>query len=137
MQVEPYLHFPGTCEEALRFYSGVFGGEITYLGRFGESPMAQEMPPERHREVMHATFRAPGVSLMASDGREGAVPGDGISLSVATADVDEGREIFERLAEGGTVAMPYAKQFWGATFGMLRDRFGVNWMVNAGAGAAR
>lgn len=133
VQVAPYLHFEGNCEEALRFYASVFGGEITDINRFADSPMAAGMPPEATERVMHATFRAPGVSFMASDAMEPlGKAGERIRMSVGAGEVSEGQRIFDALAQGGSVTMPYEKQFWGASFGMLYDRFGIPWMVNAG-----
>ncbi|MEA2663606.1 MAG: PhnB protein [Candidatus Eremiobacteraeota bacterium] len=136
MEIEPYLHFRGQCEEALNFYASVFGGEITSLNRFAGSPLMNELPPEYASKIMHANFKAPnGVKFMASDGRPNTThAGDSsrISLSVSTADVAEGERTFRALAEGGKISMDYQKTFWGATFGMLTDKYGIDWMVNAG-----
>jgi PhnB protein len=133
MQLAPYLFFDGTCEEALTFYTRVFDGKITALNRFEGSPMAESMPPEARNNVMHATFDAPGVTFMASDGQHGKGAMQRVGLSLASDDADEGRHIFDQLAEGGTVTLPYTKQFWGASFGMVIDRFGIFWLVNAGS----
>jgi PhnB protein len=86
---------------------------------------------------MHTSFKAPGVAFMASDAMRGelAPPGTAtprVRLSIASADAAEGERVFAALAEGGTVTLPYQKQFWGAHFGMVTDRFGIDWMVNAG-----
>lgn len=132
MQLAPYLFFYGRCEEALEFYKGALAG--TYeLMRNGDSPMAAEMPPEAHNRVMHAKFTAPGVYFMASDGRESKTidPDEGnITLSLETADTAEGERVFKALSDGGTVSMPLADAFWGGRFGMLADRFGVEWMMS-------
>jgi len=134
MKLEPYLHFAGNCEEALEAYAKIFRGEIVEANRYGGSPMEAQAPPDWGNKIMHATFRAPGVDLMAGDSTHASAIGAGgrITLAVATEDSAEGERIFQALAEGGNVTMPYAKQFWGASFGMLTDRFGVDWMVNAG-----
>jgi PhnB protein len=134
MQLVPYLFFSGECEEALAFYRTVFGGEIVSLNRYGGSPMEKHAPPGWSEKIMHATYAAGEVSLMAADS---AMPSPGANnararLSVSSADHDEGRRVFDALAAGGTATMPYEKQFWGASFGMLVDRFGIEWMVNAG-----
>src|SRR5947209_10589526 len=101
MELEPYLHFNGTCEEALNFYKGVFGGEIM-LNRFEGSPLMNDLPPEYASKVMHANFAgANGVSFMASDGRPNTTHGGDrsrISLSISTADVAEGERTFRALA---------------------------------------
>jgi len=134
MHVEPYLHFDGTCEEALAFYQTIFGGEIGEIARFGTSPMADHVPEEDHEAVMHTTYRAPGVSFMASDW-PGGLPPAGIArvrLSVATPDLAEGERIFAALAANGTIHQQFMKTFWGATFGMVTDQYGIDWMINAG-----
>ncbi len=129
----PYLTFDGTTKEAFAFYAKVLGGKLEFSQTFGESPMKDEIPAEYRDRIMHATLRLPDGPLMASDAGPWA-PFDGpmrsCSLSLQFKDVDEAREIFEALAEGGTVTMPFAKTFWAAGFGMLKDRFGVAWMVN-------
>ena len=138
MQIEPYLSFDGNCEEALQFYRQCLGGEIVALHRYEGSPMdTPQLPAEWKKRVMHATFEADGHRLMASD----RMPGQqeeryaGFSLSInIPKDSARARQVFDALAEGGRVTMPFAHTFWGADFGMLVDRFGVPWMVNCDAG---
>ena len=134
MQLSPYLFFNGRCEEALKFYANVFGGEIIDINRFGDAP-GGAMGDANPDHVMHSTFEAPGITFMASDGDEGgSAEMSRIALSIGSGDEEEGRRIFTELSEGGKVTMPYAKQFWGASFGSLTDKFGVRWLVNAGGG---
>jgi PhnB protein len=134
MQLEPYLLFDGTCEAALNFYKDIFGGQIDGLSRWSEMPKGSEGPsvtPETENRVMHANFRAPGLSFMASDATPGKKYGEGpISLSLGTDQVAEAERVFNRLAEGGNVEMPMTDMFWGARFGMLTDKYGIDWMVN-------
>lgn len=132
MKLEPYLHFNGTCEEALQVYARILGGEIVDMNRYSGSPMENHGPEGWGDKIMHATFRAPGVELMASDTPRPQAAGGRVSLSIGLADAEEGRRIFTSLADGGTVTMPYEKRFWGASFGTVTDRFGVDWMINAG-----
>jgi PhnB protein len=132
MQLEPYLFFHGTCEEALNFYKRCLGGEITGLNRFAGSPMEQQVDAGYREKIMHASFVAGDVKFMASDGRPGS-PSDGdgdIALSLATNDAAEGERVFNALAEGGKVTMPLEDAFWGARFGSLTDRFGVQWLIS-------
>jgi PhnB protein len=134
MQLEPYLFFSGNCEEALNFYKGVLGGEIQGISRWKEMPNDAGGPPvtpENENNVMHASFKAPGVSFMASDASPGKTYGEGpISLSIGTSDVGEAERVFNGLANGGNVEMPLTDTFWGAKFGMLTDKYGIDWMVN-------
>jgi PhnB protein len=139
MQLEPYLFFAdGKCEEALNFYKGVFNGEVEELSRWKEMPKDSGGPlvtPETENRVMHANFRAPGVSFMASDASPGKTYGEGpMSLSLGTGDVAEAERVFKSLAEGGSVEMPLADMFWGAKFGMLTDKYGIDWMINCQTG---
>jgi len=133
MELEPYLFFNGDCEAALNFYKGVFGGEITALNRFEGSPVESEMPPEYKNKIMHANFKSPTLKFMASDGRPGTEQiGSRISLSLGTSDLAEGKRVFDKLSEGGTVDMPLADAFWGGKFGMVTDKFGIDWMLSCG-----
>jgi PhnB protein len=129
--LEPYIFFYGRCEEALEFYKKILGG--TYdLQRNSDMPSAGHMPPELRNNVMHASFRAPGVAFMASDGRE-VKPVDpeagNISLALSIPDRTIGDDVFAALAEGGEVKVPLDEAFWGGRFGMLHDRFGLEWMI--------
>lgn len=131
--VTPYLLFDGDCAEALEFYAAVFGGEVS-VQRFADSPV--NVPADKQNHVMHGEMRAGDLTLMATDGM-GEEPridnSNTVSLSVAPSTVDEGGAIFDQLAAGGMVLMKYEKQFWGDTFGMVADRYGIRWMVNAQA----
>jgi PhnB protein len=135
MRIEPYLFFPGNCEEALAFYQSVFGGAVTTIMRYGDVPPgAHPTPSEMKDKIMHATLVSGDLTLMASDSmmQKPGTEAERVSLSVGTPEADAGRKIFEALAAGGSVTAPYDKQFWGATFGMVTDRFGIDWMVSGG-----
>lgn len=132
MQLEPYLFFHGRCEEALNFYKNALGGEINGLHTYAGSPMEEQVDSNFRDKVMHANFVAGDIHFMASDGRPGPAPdgNDDIALSIATGDKAEGERVFAALSEGGNVEMPLSDAFWGGTFGMLTDKFGVQWMVS-------
>jgi len=134
MQFVPYLFFSGTCEEALNFYKKILGGEIEGLSRWKEMPADADGPavtPETADRVMHAAFKSGAVNFMASDATPGKQYGEGaISLSLEADDVAEAQRVFDGLAQGGTVEMPLQDMFWGAKFGMLTDKYGIDWMVS-------
>ncbi|MEO6834915.1 MAG: VOC family protein [Candidatus Tumulicola sp.] len=134
MELEPYLFFSGNCEEALAFYKSIFGGEIVSISRFKDMPSGGDHPqsePEYADKIMHATFKSPSFGFMASDGRPGKAYGEGaISLSLGMQDAAEAHRVFDALGQGGKVEMPMQDTFWGAKFGMLTDRFGIDWMVS-------
>lgn len=131
LQLAPYIFFYGRCEEALNFYKDVFGG--TYeLQRNADGPMAGEVSPDFRNKVMHAHFTAPGMTFMCSDGREAKTidPEEGnVSLTLTAGDAGEGRRVFDALAADGSVAVPYEDAFWGGKFGVVNDRFGIQWMI--------
>jgi PhnB protein len=131
MELNPYLIFNGNCEEALKFYADSLGGQIEGIMKFAGSPAEQHVPPEWSDKVLHARLVIDGKVIMASDG-----PGDkyekprGISVAIGIDDLQRAERIFNRLAENGTVQMPFQKTFWAKGFGSCTDRFGIPWMVN-------
>jgi len=137
MKIHAYLNFDGRAEKACRFYAEVLGGTLTEIHRFGSLPpdAGFELTDEQKGMVMHVGVElSDGQMIMASDTLEGMGPprveGTNFSLSVHPGSREDADRIFQGLAEGGTVTMPMADQFWGDYFGSLTDRFGVNWMVN-------
>ena len=128
--IVPYLTFTGNCREAFEFYKECVKGEITSIQTFEEAKM--EVDDSFKHRIIHAEFRAEGVHFMASDGMQGFVanPGNNISLDIDLTDEKEQARIFEALAKGGAVTMPLQTTFWGAKYGMLTDRYGIQWMLN-------
>lgn len=142
MKIHSYLNFENTTEEAFRFYEKALGGKLTEIHRFGSMPQdgSFELTPEQKNLVMHVGLGLPdGQMLMGSDMLPGMGPrrveGNNFSISVHPDSRQEADRVFSALAEGGTVTMPMADQFWGDYFGSLTDRFGINWMVNYSAAA--
>ncbi|HJU94133.1 MAG TPA: VOC family protein [Pyrinomonadaceae bacterium] len=135
MELSPYLIFNGDCAEALKFYEQTLGARIEFSTTFAGSPAAEHAPPEWGDKILHATMKIDGQTVMGSDAPPGhyAKP-QGISVSIALSDRDKGERIFNALAEGGTITMPFEKTFWAEGFGMCVDRFGIPWMVNCGEG---
>lgn len=129
MQVQPYLFFNGNCEEVLAFYKAQLGAEIVFLARYKDAPdpgMAAVGD-----KVMHSTFTVGESTIMAADAPDGSAQSmQGAALSIGLNDVDKGQRLFDALASGGTIQLPFQKTFWARGFGMLVDRFGVRWMVN-------
>jgi PhnB protein len=136
--VNVYLTYKGNCEEAFNFYKSIFGGEFQYVGRFKDMPPQEGMPPvndEDKEKIMHIALPiSKETSLMGSDtGGEWSKDfkqGNNFSISVNTDTTDETDRIFNKLAVGGKVTMPLEETFWQSYFGMLTDRFGINWMVS-------
>lgn len=126
----PYLNFNGNASEALDFYANALNGKIDYKQTFGESPM--ETPEDYKDKVMHAKFSAGNLNFLVSDCPPGVSvnAGDNLSLSLDFKDVDEINKTFSALSEDGKITMELQDTFWGARFGMLKDKFGFHWMFN-------
>ena len=131
MNVQPYLFFDGRCEEALTFYGKALGAEVTALLRFKDNPEPQGGPPNvQPDKVMHARLRIGDTVIFAGDGMcRGTNHFDGFGLSLTVADEAEADRMFNGLLDGGKVVMPLGKTFFSPRFGMVCDKFGVNWMV--------
>ncbi|OFZ98772.1 MAG: hypothetical protein A2Z64_06760 [Betaproteobacteria bacterium RIFCSPLOWO2_02_67_12] len=133
MQIQPYLFFDGRCEEALEYYRGALGAEVTMLMRNQDSPESPPpgmLPPGSENKVMHASFRIGDNVVMASDGHcQGKPSFQGFSLSITAPDEARADQLFAALGDGGQVQMPIGKTFFSPRFGMVADRFGVSWMV--------
>ena len=129
-QIQPYLHFNGNCREAMTFYKDCLGGELNLM-TIGDSPMASNMPAEMHQNIMHAQLKTNSLVLLASDmGEAQAVKGNMLSLLLDCTSQEEIQDLFTKLSAGGTVGHALEVTFWGATFGDLTDKYGINWMLN-------
>ena len=133
-RLNPYLGFRDNAKEAMDFYQSVFGGELT-SSTFAEFHASED--PAEQDKVMHSMLTTDGgLVLMAADTPNSMdyTPGNDHSISLSGEDEAELRGYWDKLSEGGTVAMPLERAPWGDTFGMCVDRFGVRWLVNiAGA----
>jgi len=131
MQLMAYLGFNGQCEEAFKFYQKCLGGKIEAMATHESTPAAQHVPPEWLKKVMHARLNIDGQLLMGADAPPNSYnPPKGMSVMLWTKDPSEAERIFHALAENGKVDMPIQETFWAARFGMLRDQYGIPWMVN-------
>ena len=131
MQLNPYLTFNGQCEAAFKFYERCLGGKIEAMFTHGNSPMADQAPPEWRNKIMHARLTVGDQVLMGADAPPGHYEeAKGFSVSVGIDDPGNAERIFHDLAENGTVRMPIQQTFWAVRFGMLVDQFGIPWMVN-------
>ena len=132
MQIQPYLFFEGRTEEALEFYQSKLGAKVEFMMRYKENPDPKYNPPNSGEKVMHSLFRIGDAQIMASDGNCTGKPGfQGFALTLNAANAAEASQRFDALAEGGKVQMPISETFFAKSFGMVADRFGVNWMVIA------
>ncbi|MHB1318083.1 MAG: VOC family protein [Anaerolineae bacterium] len=134
MSVHPYIHYPGTCREALALYARAFGTEPHILTR-ADAPADPEHPvPEAVRnQVMHSTLQIGGATMMFADTAPDTIltVGNNITLMVANMEPDAIDEAFAVLAEGGQVTMPPQETFWSPRYAQLTDRFGIGWQLSA------
>jgi PhnB protein len=130
MPLNAHLHFNGQCEAAFRFYEKCFDGRIAFMGTYGGSPLAAEMPVDLQHRIMHATLILPDGELTGAD-----TPPDryqkpqGFALTLSLETPAEAERVFAGLAEHGEVQLPVQETFWAERFGMLLDRFGIPWMI--------
>jgi len=131
MQSNTYLFFEGECKAAFKFYEQCLGGKIDGMMTYGDAPLSEETPSEQRDRIMHANLTVGGMVLMGSDTPpDGFKKPQGFSVNLQFDDLVEAERIFQKLAENGTVKMPFQETFWSTRFGMLVDRFGTPWMIN-------
>lgn len=131
MQLNPYLSFNGQCGAAFKFYEKCLSGKLATISTFGESPMADQVPPEWHNRIIHARLLVGDNLLMGSDNPPGQEEETkGFSVALGVEDPAEAERVFNALAEKGSVKMPLQETFWALRFGMLVDQFGIPWMIN-------
>ena len=128
--IKPYLTFGGNCEEAIKFYTEKLGGDHVFVQSYCESPMKKM---RTNNPIMHATIRIGDSVIMASDNCSKEHPthvGNNISLAMGSKDVSQAEAMFANMSEGASVIMPMQETYWAERFGMLTDKFGINWMFN-------
>lgn len=130
MHLNPYLFFDGDCAQAFRFYARVLGWRLEALMTYGESPDCRNVAPEHRDRIIHACLVGDQGVLMASDcPPDDYRPPAGMALSVTLEDAQAAGRVFDALAEGGRVTMPMAETFFADRFGVLTDRYGIDWMI--------
>jgi len=130
MHLNPYIGFKDNCAEALAFYEKVLGAKVLVTFKYGESPMAAQMPPESKDKIMHARFTVAGQIIMASDGMCNYEKPAGFHISINVEDPEEAERIYAALSENGEIRMKMEETFWAKRFAMFSDRFGTPWMIN-------
>jgi PhnB protein len=132
--INPYLNFPGTAEEAFNLYKSVFGGEFAMVQRFKDTPESGKMSPANLDKIMHIALPIGSNVIMATDAVEGYgdtfKAGNNFHISISVDSQSEADRVYKGLSAGGQVIMPMNKTFWGSYFGMLIDKFGIQWMIS-------
>lgn len=133
--IQPHINFNGNAEEAFTFYKSIFGGEFSKIIRFSAlSSPGFEIPAHEAQKIMHIALPIGHTELMGNDVPE--ILGktneneNRSKIAVTTESKAEADHIFEGLSAGGQIEMPMSDSPWGAYFGMLRDQYGIEWMVS-------
>jgi PhnB protein len=133
--INPHVNFNGNAEEAFTFYKSVFGGEFATIMRFKD--MASHEHPIAEKEankIMHIALPVGNNVLMGNDVPEfmGTVneKENRSKISISAASREEADKIFSGLSAGGNIEVPIDDSPWGSYFGMFRDKFGIEWMVD-------
>jgi len=127
------LVFDGQTEAAFNFYKSVFGGEFSNLQRMKDIPGAPPMPAEESEKILHMAFPIGGAILMGMDAPTGRMvvnQGNNFMVTLDTGSEEETTTLFNGLSAGGLITMPLGHQFWGSFFGMVTDKFGIQWMLS-------
>lgn len=137
--INPYLQFNGSAAEAFDFYKSVFGGEFAIAARYGDLPPgddgeAMNLAEADKNKIMHIALPIGENVLMATDilasKGDKFTEGNNFSVSISADSKEEADRIFYGLAAGGAAEMQIADSPWGSYFGMFKDKFGVQWMVD-------
>ena len=130
-QINAYINFDGDCREAMNFYKDCLGGELA-LQTVEGSPIEAQCPAEIKHQILHASLMKDSLVLMGSDmqGPQGFIKGNSIALSLSCSSEEEIKTFFTNLSKGGVISHELMQSFWGATFGVLTDKFGIRWMLN-------
>ena len=127
-QINPYLVFNGNCREAMTFYKECLGGELTLMV-VGESPVADQMPPQFKDQILHSSLKTKDMEFMGSDMQpEKLLDGNAVHLCLTCNTEEETRSLYDKLAEGGKARQPVHEMFFGL-IGALTDKFGKQWIV--------
>jgi PhnB protein len=133
--INPHVNFNGNAEEAFNFYKSVFGGEFAKIIRFKDLASDDFQVPEHEaNKIMHIALPIGKNLLMANDVPEfmgKTNENENRSKIVITAESkEEADKLFNGLSVGGQIEMPISDSPWGTYFGMLRDKYGIEWMVD-------
>ena len=125
--LSPFIMLNGTAAAAISLYERVLGARVLSVVRASDVP--DEAPSADGTDrIVHAALSLGGILMLSDQSEEPAQSNVQVALDFDYA--DEMTQKFTALAEGGRVSLPLQRTFWGATFGMLTDAFGVRWMFN-------
>ena len=133
--INPHINFNGNAEEAFNFYKSVFGGEFAKIIRFKDlSGPEYPVPENEANKIMHIALPIGKNILMANDvpesmGRTNENENRS-KISISAENREEADKLFSGLSAGGQIEIPIDDSPWGSYFGMFRDKYGIEWMVD-------
>lgn len=134
-QINPHINFNGNAEEAFTFYKSIFGGEFVNIMRF-KDVASPEFPVAENEanKIMHIALPIGKNILMANDvpesmGRTNENENRS-KISISAESKEEADKLFNGLSEDGTIEMQITDSPWGSYFGMFRDKYGIEWMID-------
>ena len=130
-RIDAYLFFENECREAMTFYQECLGGDLSLMP-MGESAVADQLPADKKHLIMHSSLVNGGVILHGADNCMGniLVKGKTMALTLNCSSDEEVYDLYNKLSAGGIAAHTPRVEFWGDTFGMLTDKYGVDWMLS-------
>lgn len=133
--IHPHINFNGNAEEAFTFYQSVFGGEFSKTIRFNDlSGPEFQVSEHEAQKIMYIALPIGPNLLMGNDVPEilGKTNENEhrSKISISAESKEEANKLFNGLSAGGQIEMPLAESPWGTYFGMFRDRYGIEWMIN-------
>jgi len=124
------IHFPGTCNEAISFYKDVLGAEIIAIDHFKDAPVDSDIELSLPQDfVMHSEILIFNSTIIMTDGAEKEPSGDNFCFMITKETADEVTELYNKLLINGKELEPLGPVFWASMYGMVEDRFGVNWQI--------
>jgi PhnB protein len=130
MKLTTHLHYGGNCAEALRFYEEHLGAKISFMMTYEQMPEPKNIPPGCEQGVLHASIRIADATIMAGDApADRFQPMRSAYLALSVDSDEEAERIYALLTDGGEIILPMAETFFALRFAMLRDKFGILWMI--------
>lgn len=135
-QINPYIHFNGNAEEAFTFYKSVFGGEFAMVMRFKDMNIPDSIATESEaNKIMHIALPIGKHHILMGSDTPAALGTHNLNetrskISVSAESKEEADTLFNGLSADGQIEMPIEDSPWGSYFGMLRDKYGIEWMVD-------
>ncbi|TXJ26813.1 MAG: VOC family protein [Chitinophagaceae bacterium] len=134
IRLDTYLNFNGNTEQVFNFYKKVFKSEFSRLMRFSDMPGSEKMIETDKQKILHIALPIGDSNLMGTDSLDSLnqklTMGDNFSISISLDDENETKRIFEELSEDGLIVMPLGRESWSELFGICKDKFDVQWMIN-------